>query len=91
MSIQEEFDKALKKFEQDFEKGTVSKDQFVTFPNPADFDLDTLASVEDPREVPMWEVVSVPMTAKLRGELLTAQTMARAAERARTKAKQRAR
>ena len=28
MSIQEEFDKALKKFEQDFEKGTVSKDQF---------------------------------------------------------------
>ena len=28
MSIQEEFDKALKKFEQDFENGTVSKDQF---------------------------------------------------------------
>ena len=28
MTIQQEFDKALKKFEQDFEKGTVSKDQF---------------------------------------------------------------
>ena len=28
MTIQEEFDKALKKFEQDFEKGAVSKDQF---------------------------------------------------------------
>ena len=28
MMIQQEFDKALKKFEQDFEKGTVSKDQF---------------------------------------------------------------
>ena len=28
MTIQKEFDKALKKFEQDFEKGTVSKDQF---------------------------------------------------------------
>lgn len=69
----------------------VSKDEFVTFPNPADFDLDTLASVEDPREVPTWEVVSVPLTAKMRGELLTAQTMARAAERARTKAKQKGR
>ena len=28
MTIQQEFDKALKRFEQDFEKGTVSKDQF---------------------------------------------------------------
>ena len=28
MNLQETFDKALKKFEQDFEKGTVSKDQF---------------------------------------------------------------
>jgi len=28
MTIQQEFDKALKKFEQDFENGTVSKDQF---------------------------------------------------------------
>ena len=28
MTIQQEFDKALKKFEQDFEKGAVSKDQF---------------------------------------------------------------
>ena len=28
MTIQEEFDKALKKFQQDFEKGAVSKDQF---------------------------------------------------------------
>lgn len=28
MTIQKEFDKALKKFKQDFEKGTVSKDQF---------------------------------------------------------------
>ena len=28
MTIQQEFDKALKKFEQGFEKGTVSKDQF---------------------------------------------------------------
>lgn len=29
MTIQQEFDKALKKFEQDFEKGTVSKDQLA--------------------------------------------------------------
>tara|TARA_R100001440_G_scaffold57610_1_gene77457 strand:+ start:1279 stop:1452 length:174 start_codon:yes stop_codon:yes gene_type:complete len=28
MTIQQEFDKALKKFERDFEKGAVSKDQF---------------------------------------------------------------
>jgi len=28
MTIQQDFDKALKKFEQDFKKGTVSKDQF---------------------------------------------------------------
>ena len=28
MTIQQEFDKALKKFEEDFANGTVSKDQF---------------------------------------------------------------
>ena len=28
MTIQQELDKDLKKFQQDFEKGTVSKDQF---------------------------------------------------------------
>ncbi len=28
MTIQQELDKALKKFERDFENGTVSKDQF---------------------------------------------------------------